>query len=119
MDELRARIAQLNGAIAAAGEAEKLVLERQRDALRQQLQGLLVKDPEGRAMIEAELDSLRRDRDRLLAQQVKMNFAAIQTGMGGGIEPRDVQFLRSEHDRRSRLPYLRQRIAELEELLLA
>lgn len=118
MARLRREIGDLTARIlAATGEADRERLEQRRETLRQELRVLLVQDPEGRRMIEAELEALHREYDRIARRRVRMSLAAGQFGFGGGLEPEDVHFLRRQHDRRSKLPFLEQRIAELEELL--
>ena len=114
MAALRREIGDLTAQIlAATGEGDRL--ERRRETLRQELRVLLVQDPEGRRMIEAELEALHREYDRIARRRVRMSLAAGQFGFGGGLEPEDVHFLRRQHDKRSKLPFLEQRIAELED----
>ena len=90
-------------------------LETEQADLRERVQTRFSAHPQGRVMLEEELATLERRLDHLVAQQVKKTRTSLGGGSpsGGGLEPRDVQYLRAVHERWNDMPALRARIKEL------
>jgi phage I-like protein len=116
LDEVRARLAELAGQL--VGESDRTrreALESEQTTLREQARDLFTRLPEGRAMLEEELDALGRRLAALEAQKIKKTKASLGGGSpsGGGLEPADVHYLRSIHEQWNDVPALRAKIEEL------
>jgi chromosome segregation ATPase len=120
LDEVRARLAALTAELEREGDADRRdALRREQDALREHAREVFTQLPEGRAMLEEELAALERRLAELESQKIKKAKTSLGGGSpsGGGLEPADVHYLRSIHERWNDVPALRARIEELHKRL--
>ncbi|NIA25601.1 MAG: hypothetical protein GWP04_08525 [Gammaproteobacteria bacterium] len=116
IDQLRERLAAI--AVELANNSDpttREALETEQADLRARVQACFSVHPQGRAMLEEELATLERQLEHLVSQQIKKTRTSLGGGSpsGGGLEPRDVQYLRAVHERWNNMPALRARIKEL------
>ncbi|NOY54897.1 MAG: hypothetical protein GXP34_02825 [Actinobacteria bacterium] len=116
IDQLRERLAAIATRLANDPDPSmRDALEAEQADLRERVQARFSAHPQGRAMLEEELATLERQLEQLVSQQIKKARTSLGGGSpsGGGLEPRDVQYLRAVHERWNNMPALRARIEEL------
>ncbi len=116
IDRLRERLAQIAIELSEmASSPGRSALEAEQAALRGQVRTAFASSAEGRTMIEEELATLERRLAELEGQQIKKAKISLGGGgpSGGGLEPKDVYYLRRVHEKWNDVPALRARIEEL------